>query len=191
MRFACRQALHKIFDPIQGDHPMRLEPATPAHQQLFAEWNQVSRLEERTCRPIIDGNRTAPVSPVMTLAFFIDGGVSPVGRFVYFDVNPRNRSAEFGYIVHPNWRRQGIGWQMLTLAIDELFMTENFNKLYCQTGAFNTASIRLLEKLGLHRDGILREHHELDGMLWDDLIYSVLRREWQAKLPRSLLQSNP
>ncbi|MEH2115208.1 MAG: GNAT family protein [Nostoc sp.] len=34
------------------------------------------------------------------------------------------------------------------------------------------------EKLGFHRDGILREHHELDGKLWDDYIYSILRSEW-------------
>lgn len=160
---------------------MRLEPATHTHRQMFAAWNRVSRLEERTCRPIIDGHRAAPVSPVVTLACFIEGVASPVGRFVYFDVNPRNRSAEFGYIVHPDWRRQGIGLQMLTLAINELFATKEFNKLYCQTGAFNAASIRLLEKLGLHRDGILREHHELDGQLWDDFIYSVLFREWQSR----------
>ena len=55
------------------------------------------------------------------------------------------------------------------------------NKLYCQTGAFNLPSIKLLEKLNFHRDGILREHHELDGKLWDDYIYSVLRREWTEK----------
>ncbi|MEO1209010.1 MAG: GNAT family protein [Cyanobacteria bacterium J06638_20] len=157
---------------------MRFEPATEIHQRIFAEWNRVSRLEERTCRPITRGKRTSTVHPIVTLAFFIDRVENPVGRFVYFDVNPRNRSAEFGYIIHPNFRQQGIGYRMLTLAIRQLFTTTDLNKLYCQTGAFNTASISLLEKLQFHRDGILREHHELDGKLWDDFIYSLLRREW-------------
>jgi len=157
---------------------MRLVPATQDHRHIFSEWNRVSRLEERTCRPLVNGQRTSTTSQVMTLAFFIDGIDAPVGRFVYFDINPRNHSAEFGYIVHPNFRQQGIGYQMLSLAIHQLFTTMDLNKLYCQTGAFNTASIQLLEKLKFHRDGILREHHELDGKLWDDFIYSLLRREW-------------
>lgn len=158
---------------------MRFEPATDLHQRLFSEWNRVSRLEERTCRPLVKGKQAPTINQIVTLAFFVDSVNEPVGRFVYFDRNPRNRSAEFGYIVHPNFRQQGIGYRMLALALHQLFTTTDLNKLYCQTGAFNTASIALLEKLTFHRDGILREHHELDGKLWDDLIYSILRREWE------------
>ncbi|MEO0989102.1 MAG: GNAT family protein [Cyanobacteria bacterium J06639_14] len=157
---------------------MKLESASNEHLQMFIQWNQFSHLEERTCRPIQNGKRIPPSDEVVTLAFFIDGIDEPVGRFVYFDINPRNRSAEFGYIVSPTFRGQGLGTQMLTLAISELLSTTNFNKLYCQTAAFNTPSIKLLEKLGFHKDGVLREHHELEGQLWDDYLYSILRREW-------------
>lgn len=69
---------------------------------------------------------------------------------------------------------------MLITAIDYLLTTTELNKLYCQTAAFNIASVKLLDKLGFHRDGILREHHELDGKLWDDYIYSILRSEWKT-----------
>ena len=68
---------------------------------------------------------------------------------------------------------------MLITAIDYLFTTTELNKLYCQTAAFNIGSVKLLEKLSFHRDGILREHHELDGKLWDDYIYSILRSDWK------------
>ena len=73
----------------------------------------------------------------------------------------------------------------MTAFFDLIFAMTEINKLYCQTGAFNEPSIRLLERLGLHRDAILREHHELDGKLWDDYIYSILRREWKTMLLES------
>lgn len=159
---------------------MRLCPATEAEQAIFSQWNAASRLEERTCRPIVNGQRVKPDGRVVTLTFFHDdvSNREPVGRFVYFDVNPRNRSAECGYIVCPDYRGQGLGMAMLTLALEHLFSTTDLNKLYCQTAAFNTASVKLLEKLGFHQDGILREHHKLDGRLWDDFVYSMLRHEW-------------
>jgi [ribosomal protein S5]-alanine N-acetyltransferase len=159
---------------------MRLEPVSAEHQHIFQGWKQMDRLEEQTCRPILQGNRVLRNHEVTTWALLTEELIEPVGKFAFFDLNPRNRSVEFGYAVNPQFRRQGIGTKMLNLAIDRLFSTTNLNKLYCQTGAFNLASIRLLEKLGFQRDGILREHHELDGKLWDDYIYSILRPEWQS-----------
>ena len=159
---------------------MQLKPASDEHRHLFAQWSQYSRLEERTCRPVVHGKRVPPSDQVVTLAFFTNDGDEPIGRFVYFDINPRNRSAEFGYIVNPALREQGFGTKMLTMAISGLFSTTDLNKLYCQTAAFNIPSIKLLEKLGFHKDGVLREHHELDGKLWDDYIYSILRHEWRG-----------
>jgi len=43
----------------------------------------------------------------------VDGVDEPMGRFRYFDLNPRSRSAEFGYTVNPQFRQQGIGTKML------------------------------------------------------------------------------
>lgn len=158
---------------------MRIEFATAEHKRAFSEWRKLDRLEEHTCRPVIDGKRIPRSDESITLAFLVDGSHEPVGQFTYFDVNPRSQSAEFGYTVNPKIRNRGVGANMLRAAINHLFLATELNKLYCQTGAFNIASVKLLEKIGLHRDGTLREHHELDGRLWDDYVYSILRREWE------------
>jgi len=55
------------------------------------------------------------------------------------------------------------------------------NKLYGQTGEFNQAAVGLLKKLGFHRDAVLRQHHELDGGLYDDYVFSILREEWLSR----------
>jgi RimJ/RimL family protein N-acetyltransferase len=104
----------------------------------------------------------------------------PVGWVSLFDFNRRNRSAEFGYGIVRPLRGRRIGRQMLACAFDHFFRQPNFNKLYCQTASFNIPSVRLLESLGLKRDAVLRAHHELDGELFDDYVYSLLRREWFA-----------
>ena len=160
---------------------VRLVMATPEHRALFKDWLGQERLELMTCRPVINGKRVPPSDEVITLAFFDGKDENPVGKFSYFDMNLRNKSAEFGYRINPAKRGQGLGTQMLQAGINYVFQTTELNKLYCQTAAFNQPSIKLLEKLGFHRDGILREHHELDGHLYDDYLCSLLRREWQIQ----------
>lgn len=48
-----------------------------------------------------------------------------------------------------------------------------------QTASFNEDSINLLKKMNFKKDGILRNHHELDAKLYDDYIFSVLCKEWK------------
>jgi RimJ/RimL family protein N-acetyltransferase len=160
---------------------IRIEVATPVHYSFFQSWRKQDRLEWMTCRPVVNGVRIPPAAINNIYAVFVDNVSEPVGKFSYFDLNPRNRSAEFGYVIHPDMRGRGLGKQMLQACISQIFQATDLNKLYCQTGAFNLPSIKLLEHLGFHRDGVLREHHELDGVLHDDCIYSLLRREWEVQ----------
>lgn len=100
-----------------------------------------------------------------------------VGRVSCFNFNIRNRSVEIGYLTGSTYRQQGYTKQALQLFINHLFNTVGFNKVMAQTGAFNEASIALIKSLGFKQDGCLRQHHELDGKLYDDLIFSILAEE--------------
>jgi [ribosomal protein S5]-alanine N-acetyltransferase len=46
--------------------------------------------------------------------------------------------------------------------------------------ADNAASARVLEKVGLRREGRLREADWFKGRWWDGLIYGMLEDEWRA-----------
>jgi RimJ/RimL family protein N-acetyltransferase len=156
---------------------MKIKRSTEAHKELFKKW-QKARMKEITCREIRNGKHY--VNPkVLFLSFFMGNEKEPVGKFNCFNINKRNKSGECGYAIDPKLRGQGIGTKMIAACISYLFKNYDFNKLYCQTGAFNKPSIAILEQLGFHRDGVLRQHHELDGKLWDDYIYSILRKEWK------------
>ena len=43
--------------------------------------------------------------------------------------------------------------------------------------ADNTASARVLERLGFHQEGRLRQNEYFEGRWWDTLLYALLRDE--------------
>ncbi len=114
-----------------------------------------------TCRPIIKRE-----------------GIELVGKVSFNDYNPRNRSMELGYYMIPRFRKYGYMREALTSLLNILFKNMELNKIYAQTGSFNIESIELLEKMGFKRDGILRNHHELNEKFYDDYIFSILNNEW-------------
>jgi RimJ/RimL family protein N-acetyltransferase len=46
--------------------------------------------------------------------------------------------------------------------------------------ADNLASVRVLERLGMRREGRLRENEFFQGRWWDTLLYGILDHEWRA-----------
>lgn len=101
-----------------------------------------------------------------------------VGRISYFNVNTRNRSAEIGYLIGPDYRGHGYASDALTLLLNYLFHDLKLNRVHAQTGAFNGASISLLVRHGFQLEARLRQHHDVDGTLHDDLIYGILAHEF-------------
>jgi len=143
-------------------------------------------MEWMTCRPVVfrtDEEAAARMEAVLQDAALCLWGIydlkskGVLGKVTAFDHNPRNRSMEVGYYLCPEYRGNGIMNEAMTLALGWLF-SQGVNKIYAQTGSFNEASARLLERLGFHQDGRLRQHHELDGILYDDLVYSLLKSEF-------------
>lgn len=159
---------------------MKIRKPTEEEFEIFKDWMRQQRTEERTCRPVQDGKVVHGSHKPETLIFFLEEHEEPIGKFSYFDYNSRNRSCEFGYFINPKFQGKGLGEKMTKECVNYLFSNEelNLNKLYCQTGEFNKPSIKILENLGLNKDGVLREHHELDGKLWSDFVYSILKSEW-------------
>lgn len=104
----------------------------------------------------------------------------PLGEVKGFDYNPRNHSLEFGYYLPGENRRKGYGEMMVRLFLDEVFTHPEWelNKLYATTSGNNEASKGVLEKIGFRIDGKNREHYWIDGKRYDQVIYSLLRTEW-------------
>lgn len=144
-------------------------------------------LRTMTCRPVKSRNRNESIElykkhkldKTMSLVGIFEVQTNRLlGKITVFDYNYRNQSVEIGYYIKQEYRKKGYTKESLRLICEVLFDKLNINKISAQTGVFNEASRSLLEGLGFKVDGILREHHELDGILYDDYIYSILRCEF-------------
>ena len=87
----------------------------------------------------------------MTIAIFITVKDETITGFLYLheaSASTRNIEAEFEVIVHPDYRLQGIGKDLLTHAVKYAETDTSLNLLIAKILKENVASIKLCEKLG-------------------------------------------
>ncbi len=86
----------------------------------------------------------------------------------------KTHQAEIGYwLAKPYWGR-GIMTDAVRRVADHSFRELRLIRLTAHVFAFNTASVRVLEKAGFQLEGRLRLHYKKDGRLLDGLLYAKL-----------------
>ena len=93
--------------------------------------------------------------------------------------NPDRRDADIGYeLAHPHWGR-GYATEAARAVLAFGFEELRLHRIWASCVLENAGSGRVLEKLGMRREGHLREHEWMRGRWWDTLLYAILDREWQ------------
>lgn len=89
------------------------------------------------------------------------------------------KSKEVAYFLREEESRKGYMKEGLHAVITHLFDTEQLRCVSARCFVPNTASRRLLESLGFHCDGIVRQCVKGHGdVIFDDALYSLLREEF-------------
>ena len=89
------------------------------------------------------------------------------------------RTKEVGYIVNEDYRRQGYAEEALSAVIDEAFLSGT-HRIYAQCDPRNLPSRKLLEKMGMRREGhfiqnIYFRKDENGEPIWKDTFeYAIL-----------------
>lgn len=90
----------------------------------------------------------------------------------------RPRTAELGYAIrHDRWGK-GYATEISAIMLDYGFTSLGLHRVQAACGPDNTASQRVLAKLGLQYEGRMREHVFTNGAWRDSLLYSLLDTEW-------------
>lgn len=106
-----------------------------------------------------------------------------VGTLGYYAwVADRDRRAEIGYDLLGEYRGRGIMTEAMGVVLPYGFKTMTLNRVEARVDSRNGPSIRLLERLGFHRDAHLRESTWWRGRFVDDVIFSLLARDWRASI---------
>ena len=101
-----------------------------------------------------------------------------IGTFVFFKGVPYMDGYEVGYsLFHPEDRGKGIATEVLQLATRYMFMTFKVRRLQVAANTDNVASVRVAEKCGSQREGILRGMAFNRGKHEDMVLLSILRDE--------------
>ncbi|WP_461643602.1 GNAT family N-acetyltransferase [Labilibaculum euxinus] len=79
-------------------------------------------------------------------------------------------AAEVSYYIHEEHLQKGIGTQLMQHAIDEAPKYQ-FKSLFAILLAENLASLKLLEKFGFERWGLMPHVADIDGEICDHLYY--------------------
>jgi RimJ/RimL family protein N-acetyltransferase len=104
-----------------------------------------------------------------------------IGRCTLFDLWPSCRRAQVGYILEaPAWGR-GFAAEAVRALLRHGFEALDLNRVEADIDPRNTASARLLQRLGFTREGLLRERWIVDGEVSDSEIHGLLRREFMER----------
>jgi RimJ/RimL family protein N-acetyltransferase len=89
------------------------------------------------------------------------------------------RQCEIGFTLAERYQGHGYATEAVRLLIGYLFTVRGKHRIiaYCDTR--NAPSAAVLERLGMRREGHLRESTWAKGEWTDDLLYAVLDHEWQ------------
>ena len=89
-----------------------------------------------------------------------------------------HRRAELGYCLNREYWNQGYATESARAMIDFGLRRLCLHRIYAHCDPDNPSSVRVLEKLGLRREGFLREHQFVKGHWRDAYLYAILEQEW-------------
>ncbi|HEX8028620.1 MAG TPA: GNAT family N-acetyltransferase [Vicinamibacterales bacterium] len=130
-------------------------PYTIDHARTFLKW--ASQLDEPTVWAIEVGGEAA-------------GGI---GIELHADVE--RASAEIGYWLGQSLWGRGIVTEALIAVTKAAFRRFEITRLYAVPFADHTASVRVLEKAGYVREGLMRQSAIKDGKIRDQLLLAAYR----------------
>jgi N-acetyltransferase len=181
--------------------PVRLEPLSLDHAEGLAAAAADGELWKLWVTSVPDpGDERAYIETALRmraeghrLAFAVIDTASGqvIGSTSYHDIVPAIRRLEIGYTWYAKrCQRTAVNSTCKWLLMQHAFETLGAQLVGWRTDGQNFASQAAIERLGAHKDGVLR-HHALrrDGTVRDTVMYSMTPGEWpeaRARLEQAL-----
>lgn len=170
---------------------LKLVPYQPAFLDPFLQWraqplslrhNPLKSLDVADITRMLEseGSDLTDFHKHKTYRWFIDRNGEPVGSVSLKGISYQMNYGEIGYGIAPQHHNQGLATQAVRLLIRKCFTESPLRRLLAYVHDENVASIRVLQKLGFTKEGLLREHYIIDGVPVNELLFGLLKHEWSA-----------
>jgi RimJ/RimL family protein N-acetyltransferase len=103
-----------------------------------------------------------------------------IGEAVLKYLSEPHRQGEIGYILHPDHQGHGYATEaagaMLRLGFENL----GLHRIIASCDAFNGASWRVMERLGMRKEAHFKHNEIFKGAWGEEFIYAILEDEWRT-----------
>ncbi len=94
-----------------------------------------------------------------------------------------SRQAQIGFTLARGHQKQGFAAEAVQRLLDYLFGELGLHRVIAVCDVENLASARLLERVGMRREGNFVENIHFKGVWGSEYFYALLDREWRRVLP--------
>lgn len=105
-----------------------------------------------------------------------------IGTCGFVEWSMTHSRAEIGYALSARYWREGYMSEAVNAIIEFGFREMLLNRIVGRCEVNNIASARVMEKVGMQLEGILRQQLFVKGRYWDLKIYSILREDFFADI---------
>jgi ribosomal-protein-alanine N-acetyltransferase len=113
--------------------------------------------------------------------WFIKYETAVVGSVGLRNISHTMNYAEIGYGIAEQHQNKGIATGAVNLLVEKCFCESPLRKLLAYVHDKNAASCRVLKKAGFTQEGLLREHYVINGAPENELLFGLLKHEWQGR----------
>jgi ribosomal-protein-serine acetyltransferase len=141
-------------------------------------WVEETRTERDSARFIADATEERRRRRSLVLAICVEGAIA--GTIGLHYVEWFDRSAELGYWISARAEGRGYVTRAARQVLRFAFGTVGLHRIVVRCAVGNERSARVAERLGMRREGLLREAHYVGGRFLDQHLYALLRHEHAA-----------
>jgi RimJ/RimL family protein N-acetyltransferase len=161
------EALHDLFGREDVSRYLRWEPLDlDQAQELLTRRLRMTRIDH-------DGD-------ALMLAAVDRATGRMIGELMLRLTSARSRQGEVGWSLHPDVQGRGLATEgateMLRLGFDEL----GLHRIVAECDPRNTASLRVMERLGMRREAHFIGNELLKGEWVGSIVCAMLASEWRA-----------
>ena len=135
-------------------------------------------LEQRMAATALDDEGSS-----LILAVVLPPAGTVIGDVVLFWRSREHRQGEIGYIFHPDHGGHGYATEAAQVMLRLGFEGLGLHRIIGRVDARNTASVRVLERLGMRREAHFLQNEIVKGEWTDEIVYAMLDEEWRALAP--------